>query len=103
MTAVGLLSPRSIRESMDRLTPLFRASASSDKRWVTRSWRTRWAIRWLTSGVPSFMLDIFIHYTGINCQGQSGRFPPDAHKATLQQPAMHAVVAAVYDRRGRIC
>ncbi len=37
----GLLSPRSIKEIIDRLTPLRSASASSDIARSARSWRTR--------------------------------------------------------------
>jgi hypothetical protein len=43
-TAVGLVSPRSISEIIERLTPLRSASASSDMDSSARSWRTRAAI-----------------------------------------------------------
>src|SRR5688572_16556465 len=61
ITAVGLLSPRSTNESMERLTPLFPARASRLRRiWLRRA-RTDCAIRSLTS---VFILDIYVHYIG---------------------------------------
>src|SRR6185369_4983674 len=48
-TAVGLLSPRSISEIIERLTPLLLASASSEMACAARSSRTRAAMRWLRS------------------------------------------------------
>jgi hypothetical protein len=50
-TAVGLLSPRSMSESIERLTSLFAASASSVMPSSVRRSRTRVAMRELMSGV----------------------------------------------------
>ena len=43
-TAVGLVSPLSISEIIDRLTPLRSASPSSDSPRAARNWRTLAAI-----------------------------------------------------------
>src|SRR5262249_20153409 len=56
-TAVGLLSPRSTSEIMERLTPLLLASASSESPRAARSSRTRSAMRSFRSDVASFMMD----------------------------------------------
>src|SRR5262249_17745534 len=63
ITAVGLLSPRSISEIIERLTPLLAASASSEKPRARRSSRTRSAMRPLRSAV-SVMLESKVQYTG---------------------------------------
>src|SRR5262245_59938196 len=59
-TAVGLLSPRSISEIIDRLTPLLVASASSERPWPARSSRTRSAMRSFRSDAVavSMMVDV---------------------------------------------
>jgi hypothetical protein len=56
-TAVGLLSPRSMSEIIDRLTPLLVARASSESARAERSSRTRSPIRRLRSEPPSPMLE----------------------------------------------
>jgi hypothetical protein len=66
-TAVGLHSPRSIKDKADRLTPLFCASASKDRPRSARTVRKVVAMRaWIFDGfaisiiidINSFILDI---------------------------------------------
>ncbi len=52
--AVALLWPRSIKEILERLTPLRSASAASEKPWASRSVRTRLAMRSLMSMVVQY-------------------------------------------------
>src|ERR1700687_3066937 len=56
-TAVGLLSPRSTSEIIDRLNPLLAARASSERPCAARSFPTRSAMRWFRSGAASPMMD----------------------------------------------
>src|SRR5262249_33618563 len=53
-----LLSPRSMSEIIERLTPLLPASASSERPCAARRPRTRKAIRWFRSGALSSIVDI---------------------------------------------
>jgi hypothetical protein len=62
-TAVGLVSARSIRDSIERLTPHWLDSASSDRPRSARSCRTRWAMRSLRE-VSSFIMETIFHHIG---------------------------------------